>query len=228
MELRARLVVVIDEPGERRTMVCVALRAAGLAAIPIACDDDTATLVESIEPGVIVASSGLDAAEVVSAIRRESDCSIVLLTSDATAPASRMAARRLGVDSILRVPDELDRLVERVAELSRGTSASRVFRLGDLMIDERSVTVRRDDAALDVTPTEYRLLLELTKNAGTVISKTQLLQRVWGFEAYDPNVVEVHVSTLRRKLEAHGPRLIHTVRGFGYVLRPASSASRAS
>ena len=55
---------------------------------------------------------------------------------------------------------------------------------------------------------------------GRILSKTQLLTQVWGYDEYDPNLVEVHVSALRRKLEQHGPRLIHTARGLGYVLRP--------
>ena len=228
MELRARIIVVIDDSGERRSTVCAALRAAGYTAISMWFDDDMAGLVERIQPSVVVAGSRQDGAEVVSAIRRASDWSIVLLASDDTPPARRIAARRLGVDSILQVPEELDRLIERVDELSRHAGESRGVRLGDLTIDERAVAVRRDGAEVDLTPTEYRLLLALTKNAGTVISKTQLLERVWGFDAYDPNVVEVHVSTLRRKLETHGPRLIHTVRGFGYVLRPTASAARAS
>ena len=67
---------------------------------------------------------------------------------------------------------------------------------------------------------EFDLLVTLGRNAGRVLSKGQLLADVWGFADYDPNVVEVAMSALRRKLESHGPRLVHTLRGVGYVLRP--------
>ena len=82
------------------------------------------------------------------------------------------------------------------------------------------VGATRAGAALELTATELRLLGYLVGNRGRTVSKTQILTQVWGYEDYDPNLVEVHVSALRRKLEQHGPRLIHTARGLGYVVRP--------
>ena len=78
----------------------------------------------------------------------------------------------------------------------------------------------RASEEIRITPTELRLLAYLVRRRGLVLSKHQLLTQVWGYDAYDPNVVEVHVSALRRKLEAHGPRILHTVRGLGYRLNP--------
>lgn len=72
---------------------------------------------------------------------------------------------------------------------------------------------------LELSATELRLLTYLAEQRGRTVSKAQILRSVWGYDAYDPNLVEVHVSALRRKLEAHGPRLLHTVRGLGYSLR---------
>ncbi|MDQ3611760.1 MAG: winged helix-turn-helix domain-containing protein, partial [Actinomycetota bacterium] len=80
-------------------------------------------------------------------------------------------------------------------------------------------TVVRGGVPLELTRTEYDLLAMLAQHVGRVLSKTQLLTSVWGFEAYDANLVEVHMSALRKKLEFAGPRVIHTVRGAGYVLR---------
>jgi DNA-binding response OmpR family regulator len=91
--------------------------------------------------------------------------------------------------------------------------------VGDLVVDDGARTVVRGGVPLELTRTEYDLLVMLVQHVGRVLSKTQLLTQVWGFDAYDPNLVEVHMSALRRKLEATGPRLIHTVRGAGYVLR---------
>jgi DNA-binding response OmpR family regulator len=78
---------------------------------------------------------------------------------------------------------------------------------------------RRGGVDLELTPTEFDLLAVLARNADKVLTKVQLLSLVWGFTRYDPNLVEVHMSALRRKLEAQGPRIIHTARGAGYVLR---------
>ena len=84
----------------------------------------------------------------------------------------------------------------------------------------RPASPSRAGSPLDLTATELRLLAYLVRQRGLVLSKHQLLTQVWGYDAYDPNVVEVHISALRRKLEAHGPRVLHTVRGLGYRLAP--------
>ncbi len=81
---------------------------------------------------------------------------------------------------------------------------------------------------LGLTPTEFQLLLVLARNADVVVSKRRLLSEVWGFDQFDVNVVEVHVSALRRKLEKFGPRLVETVRSHGYVIRAGRSSGRAS
>ena len=73
---------------------------------------------------------------------------------------------------------------------------------------------------LDLTATELRLLAYLADQRGRLVSKEQILAAVWGYDAYDPNLVQVYISALRRKLEAHGPRILHTSRGIGYQLRP--------
>jgi two-component system, OmpR family, response regulator len=90
----------------------------------------------------------------------------------------------------------------------------------EVVVDEQAGLAARAGAPLELTPTELRLLAYLVRRRGLVLSKHQLLTQVWGYDAYDPNVVEVHVSALRRKLEAHGPRILHTVRGLGYRLNP--------
>jgi two-component system, OmpR family, response regulator len=93
--------------------------------------------------------------------------------------------------------------------------------VGDLVVDDEAGTASRAGTVLDLTATELRLLRYLVEQRGRTVTKNQILTQVWGYDAYDPNLVEVHVSALRRKLEAHGPRIVHTVRGLGYALRPA-------
>ena len=92
---------------------------------------------------------------------------------------------------------------------------------GALVIDEDGHDVSYCGARIALTPTEFELLRFLARNQGVVVSKMQILDRVWEYDFRgNGNVVELYVGYLRRKLEAHGPRTIHTVRGVGYVLRP--------
>jgi DNA-binding response OmpR family regulator len=90
------------------------------------------------------------------------------------------------------------------------------------VIDEDTTRVTRAGHPIALTATEYRLLGHMAHHRGRTLSKIVLLTQVWGYDAYDPNLVEVHVSALRRKLEAHGPRLIHTIPRLGYRLDPAA------
>ena len=91
--------------------------------------------------------------------------------------------------------------------------------VGDLVINDDATSVQRDGRSLDLTETERRLLGYLAAHRERVVSKTQILTAIWGYDGFDENVVEVHVSALRRKLEAGGrDRLVHTVRGRGYRL----------
>ena len=106
------------------------------------------------------------------------------------------------------------------AVLRRTGRLGAAIEAGDVIVDEHAGLATRAGAALELTPTELRLLAYLVRQRGRVLSKHQLLTQVWGYDAYDPNVVEVHVSALRRKLEAHGPRILDTVRGLGYRLDP--------
>jgi len=91
-----------------------------------------------------------------------------------------------------------------------------VLEVEQLLVDEEHGFATRSGHHLPLTSTELRLLAFLMRHRGQALSKDQLLTQVWGYDAYDHNLVEVHISALRRKLESHGPRLIHTVRGIGY------------
>jgi two-component system OmpR family response regulator len=95
-----------------------------------------------------------------------------------------------------------------------------VWQVDDLVVDEAARVVTRRAESIELTPTEFELLAVFGRHRGRVLSKVELLSLVWGYDAYDPNLVEVHISALRSKLEARGERLLHTVRGAGYVLRP--------
>jgi DNA-binding response OmpR family regulator len=133
----------------------------------------------------------------------------------------RLAGFDVGADDYLVKPFALAELLARVRAVLRrsGRMASRVIEVRDLVVDEQHRIVKKAGVAVSLTPTEFDLLSTLARAPGHVFSKVQLLSRIWGFDQYDPNVVEVHVSSLRRKIETGPVRLIYTERGRGYVLR---------
>ena len=153
-------------------------------------------------------------------LRASSDLPVLFLTA-ADGLDDRLAGFEAGADDYMVKPFSMAELLARVQALLRraGRLASAVRQVGDVVVDEGARVAMRNGTRLDLTPTEYELLAMLASHPGQVLSKTQLLTRVWGFDAFDANLVEVHMSALRRKLEANGPRIVHTVRGAGYVLR---------
>ena len=129
----------------------------------------------------------------------------------------------LGADDYLAKPFSFAELLARIrALLRRGqTLANNPIVVATLSVDLMTRTVSRDGKRIDLSPNEYRLLLYLAKHAGTVLSRTMILEHVWDMNQ-DPmtNVIDVHINRLRKKVDAgFDPPLIHTVRGVGYVLR---------
>jgi hypothetical protein len=129
----------------------------------------------------------------------------------------------------LRPQDSSDDVVSRVVtslrrEQQQLDNPTRGYRweCGDLVVDTATSFVTRSHATLPVTATELKILTTLIRKQGGVASKIELANDTWGYEV-DAHLLEVHVHTLRRKLETRGPRMIHTVRGIGYVLRPAAA-----
>jgi DNA-binding response OmpR family regulator len=154
-------------------------------------------------------------------LRSRRDLPIVFLTAR-DGVADRLAGFEQGADDYLVKPFALEELLARVrAVLRRSGRLAAPLEAGDVLVDEAAGRANRGGEPLELTATELRLLAFLVRHRGQVLSKHQLLSQVWGYDAYDPNLVEVHVSALRRKLEAHGPRIVHTVRGLGYRLDPA-------
>lgn len=132
----------------------------------------------------------------------------------------------LGGDDYMTKPFSVEELIVRVRAILRrahpdGEQSGRLV-VGDLELDEESHEVRRGETVVELTPTEFKLLHYLMLNAGRVVSKAQILDRVWNYD-FDgnANVVEIYISYLRRKVDSLGPRMIATVRGVGYSIRAA-------
>lgn len=215
----ARVLVVEDEP-VLRGAICEALRDAALTVDTSPDGADFAAQVAAFRPDVAVldvmlpGTSGFALAE---HLRRHTQAGIVFVTARDSV-RDRLAGFELGADDYVVKPFVLAELVARVRAVLRRTGRlhSTTVQVADLVVDEDAGQVLRGGRPVAVTATELRLLGYLARQRGRVVSKTQILTQVWGYDAYDPNLVEAYVSTLRRKLEAHGPRLIHTVRGVGY------------
>ncbi|GAA2056606.1 response regulator transcription factor [Williamsia deligens] len=164
---------------------------------------------------------GSDGFDLLHVVRRRSDAGILMVTARDSV-ADRLHGLTEGADDYISKPFEMAELVARVgAVLRRRGRSSDVLHVDDLVIDPDAAVVQRDGEPIAVTATEFKVLLFLARRRGRVVTKTQILTGVWGYEHYDPNIVEVNISALRRKVEAHGPRLIHTERGLGYLLGPA-------
>ena len=154
-------------------------------------------------------------------LRTQSQAAVVFLTAR-DAVEDRLDGFDAGADDYVVKPFVLAELIARLRAVLRrsGRLVSSTIQVGDLVVDEDSGMVLRGGNEIAVTATELRLLTYLARNHGRVLSKTQILTQVWGYDNYDPNLVETFVSGLRRKLEAHGPRNLHTVRGLGYRMSP--------
>ena len=220
---RPRVLVVEDEAAIR-TMLEVALRGEGYE---VRAEPDGCTLGEVFEtfrPDLAVLDVrlpvGPDGYSMAKRLRQSSDLPLLFLTA-ADAVEDRLAGFDAGADDYLIKPFSMAEFLARTQALLRraGRLSSSSWQIGELVIDDGARSVSRAGVRLELTRTEYDLLSMLAQHVGRVLSKTQLLTSVWGFGDYDTNLVEVHMSALRRKLEVHGPRVIHTVRGAGYVLR---------
>jgi two-component system, OmpR family, response regulator len=163
---------------------------------------------------------GPDGYTVARRLRAASRIPILFLTGADTVD-DRLAGFAAGGDDYLVKPFSMAELLARIRAilLRTGSLSTARWEIGDLVVDEARRKVTRAGHPIDLTPTEYQLLSVLVKNTGQVVSKDQIVGHVWGFDPVESNAINVHMSSLRRKLDAHGPHLIHTVRGMGFVLR---------
>ncbi len=136
--------------------------------------------------------------------------------------ADKVTGLSLGADDYVTKPFDLEELIARIRAILRRTAGHHtgVLTVGTLALDPDGHQVTRDGRPLRVTATEFRLLRYLMENAGHVVSKAQILDRVWHYDfAGDAGIVDTYISYLRRKVDVEEPKLIHTVHGVGYVMR---------
>jgi len=164
-----------------------------------------------------------DGLQVAAELRRSGSATPILMLTSRDTTQDIVRGLNAGADDYLTKPFALEELLARVSALTRRQlgPATGVLRFQDLEMDRLRRTAKRGGRPLDLSPREFRLLEFFLLNPDRVVGRTKLLQNVWDM-SFDPetNVVEAHISNLRRKLEEGGrPRLIQTVRGAGYALR---------
>ena len=217
-------VVVVEDEAAVRDAVGRALQREGFAVLcpepPVAAEQLVAVAPDLAVLDVLL--PGADGFALARALRHRRDVPVLFLTA-LDGVDDRLRGFALGADDYLVKPFALEELLARVrAVLRRAGRLPAPLQVDDVVVDEAAAVATRAGRLLPLTPTELRLLAFLIRHRGQVLSKYQLLSQVWGYEAYDPNLVEVHTSALRRKLEEGGrTRLIHTVHGIGYRLGPA-------
>jgi DNA-binding response OmpR family regulator len=220
----AARVMIVEDSEAIRLSVESALAEAGYAVLGRPDGSDLEQQLATFRPDLVVLDvmlPGRDGFALLDTIRRYSAVGVVLLTAR-DAVDDRLRGLGAGADDYVVKPFVLAELVARVeAVLRRMGREQPVIEVGDLVIDGDAGVVHRGGVPVDLTATELRLLVFLARRRDRVVGKAQLLAAVWGYDDYAANLVEVHISALRRKLEEHGPRQLHTVRGRGYVLRDA-------
>lgn len=223
--------VVVDDEDSLSDLLSMALRYEGWD-VRLAADGQKAlTIIREFRPDVVVLDimlPDIDGLTVLSRLRAGGlEVPILFLTAK-DAVEDRVAGLTVGGDDYVTKPFSLEELVARLRALIRrsaialSTTGDSVLQVGDLIMDEDSYEVRRADTVIPLTVREFELLRYLMRNPRRVLSKEQILDRVWSYDfGGRSSVVEIYISYLRKKLDPLGPAMIHTVRGFGYLLKPA-------
>src|SRR3954469_336666 len=230
MTTTQRLLLVEDEP-TLRELLSASLQLAGFEVIPAEAGGQALEAVRAQRPDLIVLDVMLpdfDGFEVARRLREHPSGSgsgpppILFLTAR-DAAEDRISGLRAGGDDYVTKPFNLEELILRIQAILRRTSGRRPdgrLVVGELELDPDSHQVTRGGRPVQLSPTEFSLLRVLMENAGQVLSKTQLLELVWHYDfGGDDSIVASYISYLRRKIDTAGPKVIHTVRGTGYVLR---------
>ncbi len=168
-----------------------------------------------------IAMPGLDGFEVCRRLRLQDDIGIIMLTARDEV-TDKVSALNLGADDYIPKPFAFDELLARIrAVLRRYKVGGEPLTYADLELNQATQEVRRAGRLIELTSQEYKLLLLFMRHPRQVLTREQLLERVWGYTTeIDTHVLEVYIGHLRQKLEAQaGSRLIQTIRGFGYALR---------
>lgn len=227
-----RVLVVDDEPNLAELLTS-ALRYEGWDVSTALTGQDALSLARETLPDVVILDvmlPDIDGLQVMRRIRQNTPHVPVLFLTARDSVEDRVAGLTAGGDDYVTKPFSLEEVVARMRGLLRrsGAHAERqepVLAVGDLSLDEDSHEVSRSGEEIHLTATEFELLRYLMRNAKRVVSKAQILDRVWQYDfGGHANIVELYISYLRRKIDSGRSPMIHTLRGVGYVLKPGQDA----
>jgi len=224
-------VLVVDDETSLAELVSMALRLEGWEVRSAADGMSAVRTAREFEPDAVVLDimlPDLDGLEVLRRMRASTPELPVLFLTAKDSVEDRIAGLTAGGDDYVTKPFSLEEvalrlraLLRRVGVATAGADAQLV--VGDLTMDEDSREVRRGGDQIDLTATEFELLRYLMRNPRRVLSKAQILDRVWNYDfGGQANIVELYISYLRKKIDAGRQPMIHTMRGAGYVLKPAA------
>ena len=222
----AKILVVDDEPNIAE-LLSAALSFEGYQVGVAATGAEALEQVRTFRPNLVMLDVMLpdfDGTEVCKRLRNQGEqMPIVFLTARDTVQ-DKVEGLSMGDDYVTK-PFSIDELMARVGAILRragevAAADTSILQFANLTMNVDTHEVWRDEHPIDLTATEFNLLRYLLENARRVISKSELLDNVWGFEFQgDPNIVETYISYLRKKVDASEPALIHTIRRVGYTLR---------
>ena len=225
-----RVLVVDDEPSLAELLSSV-LRYEGWSVATAGTGAEAVETAREFKPDAVILDIMLpdfNGLEVLRRLRAELPHVCVLFLTAKDAVEDRVAGITAGGDDYVTKPFSLEEVLARLrgllrrADLTRTRSDGSALSVGDLSMDEDAREVRRDGELIDLTATEFELLRFMMRNPRRVLSKAQILDRVWNYDfGGQAHVVELYISYLRKKIDAGRAPLIHTVRGVGYVLKPA-------
>lgn len=224
-------VLVVDDEASLTDLLQMALRYEGWE-IKTAADGSSAiATARDFRPDAIVLDimlPDIDGLQVLQRLRADGNDIPVLFLTAKDALDDRIAGLTAGGDDYVTKPFSLEEVVARLRGLIRRSTLtvdaneSPVLVVGDLELDEDSHEVRRAGRLIELTATEFELLRYLMRNPRRVVSKSQILDRVWDYDfGGKSSVVEIYISYLRKKIDAEGSPMLHTVRGAGYMIKPA-------
>jgi two-component system OmpR family response regulator len=223
-------VLVVDDEANIRDLLSTSLSFVGFEVETAGDGRGAVAAARSFRPDLVVLDvmlPDMDGFEVCRTLRAEGTRIGVVFLTARDESRDKVSGLTLGGDDYITKPFSLEEVVARVRAVLRrtqeggdGAGAAPVLRYADLEMDSDQHVVRRAGKEVSLSPTEFKLLRHLLSNAGRVQSKPQLLDHVWNYDfGGDAGVVESYISYLRRKIDTVEPKLIHTVRGVGYVLR---------
>ena len=223
-------VLVVDDEAYITDLVATALRYEGFEAVAAGSGREALSLVESFRPQLIVLDvmlPDLDGFEVQRKLVDRGRRLPVLFLTARDATEDKVRGLTIGGDDYVTKPFSLEELIARIRAVLRRSQGAQPdgarLRFSDLEMDEDTHEVWRAGQPIELTATEFNLLRFLLSNPRRVLSKSQILDHVWNYDfGGDSSIVETYVSYLRKKVDIQEPRLIHTVRGVGYVLRLAA------